>query len=207
VLSRLFSVLLSLLLLLTVGGCGALLILRYADIKNSHVIWEIFLILLPVNAVIVWLNWQAIRRLSRYGGHPFQIRRSYHVRLFQEIEATVGPIVIEGPALLIVSSSVAGTQISFRDIARFDGDCCRRFPHGQRECDFLLENSGTTSLMLCARPPKVLATSFQLLATPPPSGIPARLGLEIRGHCRVLQIPQEIEEAGHGFPVVIRNPQ
>src|SRR3954466_9678886 len=114
-LSRVCSVLLSMALLALVGGFSVMLIFKFSDIKNSSVIWQLFLILLPVDGVLVWLNWQAIRRLSRYGGNPFQVARIYQIRLLEQIEAGLGPIVIEGPALLVVKSSVASAQINVRD--------------------------------------------------------------------------------------------
>jgi hypothetical protein len=199
-LSRLASVLLSLFLLGVVGVSFIAVLFKHPLVQPA-----IFFILLPVLAVVLWINWQAINRLSRYGGHPFQARRSFRLRLYEKTQAALRSIHIDGPALLIVTSDIPGTQIALSDVAPLSS-IHKKFAHGQREVEFLVNHAGPWSVVLAVKAAKTPATSFRLLWGNEDQGVLTTLQLEVRGNCRTLELPENMDQASHGFPVVLTNP-
>ena len=197
---RVLSVLLSLVLLL-----GGIFFTAYL-LKLYTVEPALPVILVPVIVVVGWLNWQAIGRLSRYGGKPFQVRREYQLHLYHDRDALIGPIVVEGAALLIVKFSVPAAQIRLAEIGPADERFCRKFPYGAREVEFLVGDRGTWSAMLAARAPKIPFSSFQLTLGAREEGYFTTLIVELRGIGRVLQFPDHADEVVRGFPVVVKGP-
>src|SRR5439155_24187917 len=132
-------------------------------------------ILLVVNTVTVYVNWNLISRYRRYASRPFQIQQKFQIRLHDR-EETLGRIVIDGPALLILTSS--GPLMIFA-LCDFDptGTVAVRNTHGSREVEFLVHKTGRWSAKITARKFGWNMAKNRALCT---------ITLEIRGHCNVL---------------------
>src|ERR1041385_6110544 len=156
--SRVLSAALSLLLFFITGPFLAWMFAR----SRVHV-REGLVILLVVNTVVLWVTWKHLVRYRRYASMPFQMRQSYRLRLYDSEAKELGGIGVDGPALLVLRSSLPLTQFALRDLRPGDGSMCKQYIHGSKEIEILVQRSGGWSGILTARAPRApfLAIHFR----------------------------------------------
>jgi hypothetical protein len=187
--SRVLAVIVSLLIVLV-----SFLLLGYGLLFSGAALWEIVLILLLVNTVTVFILWKMIGRFYRYAIRPFQIKQNFELR-FSDDEEPLGRILVEGPAQLILMTIGPLAIFTLRDI---QPSCASvRYPHGSKEVEFVINHRAQWSAVLTARKAGWNMAKNGELST---------LTLEVRGHCRVHQLPEAPQVQAKGFPVVMPRP-
>jgi len=160
-------------------------------------------ILLVVNTVVLWVTWKFIVRYRRYASMPFQTTQSHRLRLYDWKATELGVIGIDGPALLVLRSSLPLTQFALRALRPDDGTTCKQYIHGPKEIEILVQRSGRWSGILTARASRAfLAIQFRQNE----NGILAAITLEVRSHGSIHQLPEGEQEPSKGFPVIIDRP-
>jgi hypothetical protein len=197
--SRVLSAVLSLFLFLITGP-----FLAWVFARSRVPIREGLVILLVVNTVVLWVTWKFVVRYRRYASMPFQVRQSYRLRLCDWEATELGVIGIDGPALLVLRSSLPLTQFALRDLRPGDGTTCKQYIHGSKEIEILVQRSGRWSGILTARAPRAPFSAIQFRQYE--NGVLAAITLEVRSHGSIRQLPEGEQEPAKGFPVVIDRP-
>ena len=143
-------------------------------------------------AVGLWVTWFLITRYRRYDSRPFQIKHTFRMRISNR-EEDLGPIVIDGPALLILDSNVARTAFSLNILNPANAKIQKYVNPGHSDTDFAIHQTGRWSATLAARQLGRIRKAQQ--------GGWATITLEVRGNCQVHELPSSAQE---GFPVVTR---